>query len=144
VLKTVYRSSCRDKHNCQRRDSNLDPLTPQSDALTARPLRPAMYINYIHQSKQTYTVPNVSNVVKVLFLCLQLLYLNKPAFLLCTKGKGSPYSIGERSVPELILVLDSQSVGDVSHKPGGRLPLLSARPAVTLATFKRAATNLTA
>ena len=27
VLKTVYRSSCRDKHNCQRRDSNLDPLT---------------------------------------------------------------------------------------------------------------------
>jgi len=41
VLKTVYRSSCRDKHNCQRRDSNLDPLTPQSDALTTRPLRPA-------------------------------------------------------------------------------------------------------
>ena len=27
VLKTVYRSSCRDKHNCQQRDSNLDPLT---------------------------------------------------------------------------------------------------------------------
>ena len=36
MLKTVYRISCRDKHNCQRRDSNLDPLTPQSDALTAR------------------------------------------------------------------------------------------------------------
>ena len=33
VPKTVYRSSCHDKHNCQRRDSNLDPLTPQSDAL---------------------------------------------------------------------------------------------------------------
>ena len=31
VLNTVYRSSCRDKHNCQRRDSNLGPLTPQSD-----------------------------------------------------------------------------------------------------------------
>ena len=30
VLKTVYRSSCPDKHNCQRRDSNLDPLTPQT------------------------------------------------------------------------------------------------------------------
>ena len=43
VLKTVYRSSCRDKHNCQRRDSNLDPLTPQSDALTTRLLRPACY-----------------------------------------------------------------------------------------------------
>jgi len=41
VIKTVYRSSCRDKHNCQWRDSNLDPLTPQSDALTTRLLRPA-------------------------------------------------------------------------------------------------------
>jgi len=40
VLKTVYHSSCRDKHNCQRRDSNLDPLTPQSDAPTTRLLRP--------------------------------------------------------------------------------------------------------
>jgi len=47
------------------------------------------------------------------------------------KGKGSPYSIAERRVPELILVLDSQPAGEVSHKPGGRLPLLSARPTVT-------------
>ena len=46
------------------------------------------------------------------------------------KGKGSPYSITERRVPELITVLGSQLAGDVSHKPGGRLPLLSARPAV--------------
>ena len=45
-------------------------------------------------------------------------------------------------VPELIPVLGSQPAGDVSHKPGGRLPLLSARPAVTLANLKkRAATN---
>ena len=29
----------------------------------------------------------------------------------------------------------------MSHKPGGRLPLLSVRPAVTLETLKRAATN---
>jgi len=43
------------------------------------------------------------------------------------KGKGSPYSIAERRVPELIVVLGSQPAGDVSHKPGGRLPLLSAR-----------------
>ena len=50
------------------------------------------------------------------------------------KGKGSPYSIAERGVPELIPVLGSQHAGDVSHKPGGRLPLLSARPAVTPAT----------
>jgi len=44
-------------------------------------------------------------------------------------------------VPELIPVLGSQHAGDVSHKLGGRLPLLSARPAVTLATLKTAATN---
>jgi len=58
------------------------------------------------------------------------------------KCKGSPYSITERRVPELISVLGSQPAGDVSHKPGGRLPLLSVRPAVTLATLKRAATNV--
>jgi len=44
--------------------------------------------------------------------------------------KGSPYSIAERRVPELIPVLGCQPAGDVSHKPSGRLPLLSARPAV--------------
>jgi len=58
--------------------------------------------------------------------------------------KGSPYSITECRVPELITVLGSQPAGDVSHKPGGRLPLLSARPAVTLAALKRAATNFAA
>jgi len=60
------------------------------------------------------------------------------------KGKGSPYSITEHRVPELIPLLGSQPAGDMSHKPGGRLPLLSARPAVTLATLKRAATNFVA
>ena len=45
-------------------------------------------------------------------------------------SKGSPYSITKRRVLELIPVLGSQPAGDVSHKPGGRLPLLSARPAV--------------
>ena len=44
--------------------------------------------------------------------------------------------IAERRVPELIPVLGSQPAGDVS-----RLPLLSARPAVTPATLKKAATN---
>jgi len=58
--------------------------------------------------------------------------------------KGSPYSITECRVPELIPVLGSQPAGDVSHKPGGRLPLLSARPAVTPATLKRAATSFAA
>jgi len=51
--------------------------------------------------------------------------------------KGSAYSITERRVPELVPV-------DVSRKPGGRLPLLSARPAVTPATLSRAATNFAA
>ena len=60
------------------------------------------------------------------------------------KGKDSPYSITERRVPELIPVLGSLPAGDVSHKPGGRLPLLSARPAVTPATLNRAATNVAA
>ena len=41
------------------------------------------------------------------------------------------FSTAERRVPELIPVLDSQPAGDVSHKPGGRLSLLFARPAVT-------------
>jgi len=53
---------------------------------------------------------------------------------LTVKGKGSLYSITQRRVPELIPVLGSQPAGNVSHKPGGRLPLLSARPGVTLAT----------
>jgi len=61
--------------------------------------------------------------------------------LQCKKGKGSPYSIAERRVPELIQELGSQPASDVSHKPGDRLPLLSARPAVTL---MRAASNFAA
>jgi len=52
------------------------------------------------------------------------------------KGKGSPYSTAKHRVLEPIVVLGSQPAGDVSHKPGSRLPLLSARPAVTLATLE--------
>ena len=58
--------------------------------------------------------------------------------LQCKKGKDSPYSIADHRVPELIPDLGSQPACDVSHKPGDRLPLLFARPAVTL---KRAASN---
>jgi len=49
------------------------------------------------------------------------------------------YSIAEHRVSELVPVLGSQPAGDASHKPGSRLPLLSARPAVTITTLKRAA-----
>ena len=44
---------------------------------------------------------------------------------------------------ELIPVLCIQPAGAVSHKPGSRLPLLFARPAVTPATLKRAAATVT-
>jgi len=56
--------------------------------------------------------------------------------------KGKAYSTAKRRLPELIPVLGSQPAGDVSNKLDGRLPLLSARPAVTPATLKRAATIL--
>ena len=65
-------------------------------------------------------------------------------FRITKKGKSGPYSITERRVPELIPVLGSQPACDVSHKPGGRLPLLSVRHAVTQATLKRGATNFAA
>ena len=68
----------------------------------------------------------------------------KPGNHTYTHKNDSPYSITERRVPELIPVLGSQPAGDVSHKPGGRLPLLSARPAVTPAIINRAATNFAA
>ena len=58
--------------------------------------------------------------------------------------KDSPHSISERRVPELIPVLGSQPAGAVSHKRSSRLPLFSARPAVTLTTLERATTNLAA
>ena len=45
---------------------------------------------------------------------------------------------------ELIPVLGNQPADDVSHKPDSRLLLLSATPAVTLATLKWAATNFAA
>ena len=73
-------------------------------------------------------------------MCIVCIYvLMSTTTCLCIYVKGSPYSISE-----LIPVLGSQPAGDVSHKPGGRLPLLSARPAVTFATLKRAATSFAA
>jgi len=65
-------------------------------------------------------------------------------FVLVKKGKGSPYWTTDHRVLELIPVLGSQPAGDISDKPGGRLPLCSARPAITPATLMRAATNFAA
>ena len=58
--------------------------------------------------------------------------------------ESSPYSIAVRRVLKLIPVLGSQPACDVSHKPDGRLPLISTTPIVTLATLKRAVTNFAA
>ena len=63
---------------------------------------------------------------------------------LTNSNRGSPYLIAERRVPQLIPVLGSQPAGNVSHEPDGRLPLLFTRPAVTLATLNRTATNFAA
>ena len=48
VPKAVYCSGYRDKHNHPRRDSSLDPLTLQSDALTTRPLYLVTFVTYWH------------------------------------------------------------------------------------------------
>ena len=73
--------------------------------------------------------------------CPETAYCPSPPF---RSKKGGPYSITERRVTELIPVLGSPRAGDVSHKPGGRLPFLSARPAVTPAALKRADSNFAA
>jgi len=83
----------------------------------------------------------VADYVQVVYQCIPS---QSHISLSASKGKGSLYSITERRVPELIPVLGSQPAGDASHKPGGRLPVLFARPAVTLTTLKRAATNFAA
>jgi len=70
--------------------------------------------------------------------------VNKNFVVPVKKSNASPYLITEHRVPELISVLGSQPAGDVSHRPGGRLPLLSAKPAVTLATLKKVATSFAA
>jgi len=96
-------------------------------------------LQYSVFSRTRYKIPPMSEIVRVLrTLECGVVQPSKG------KGKGSPYSITERRVPELIPVLGSQRADDVSHKPGGRLPLLSARPAVTPATLNRAATNFAA
>ena len=56
-------------------------------------------------------------------------YNNTQAPVVYAAGKVT--TLPSLGVTELIPVLGSQPAGDVSHKPGGRLPLLSARPAVT-------------
>jgi len=55
------------------------------------------------------------------FCIISVIRLVSTCYLATVKGKGSPYSITERRVPELIPVFGSQPADDVSRKPGGRL-----------------------
>jgi len=80
-----------------------------------------------------------SRFLLVSVLSLFLLRCDRLRHQTVKKGKGSPYSTAERRVPELIPVLGSQPTGDLGQKHGSRLPILSARLAVTPATLKRAA-----
>jgi len=101
----------------------------------------------IGETRKVYTQSDSQRVARGRSLKSTIALLKSELVLRVTevkKGKSSPYSITERRVLELIPVLGSQPAGDVSHKPGGRLPLLSTRPAVTLTTLKRAATNFAA
>ena len=58
------------------------------------------------------------------------------------KVKATHTRLTSVGFPQPIPVLGSQHAGNMSHKPGGRLPLFSARPAVILATLKRALPTL--
>jgi len=106
-------------------------------------LRDRLAISYDESVSSIFTIkPSQLPAHTQPFVSHYTLYTPQPR---CTHvEKASPYSISEHMVLELIPVLGSQPAGDVSHKPGGRLPLLSARLAVTPATLKSAAANFAA
>jgi len=86
-----------------------------------------------HSNNETVKRINVSKIANTSTLGDNSTVAGCNSWLPTCLKKGSPYSITERRVPELIPVHCRQPAGDLSHKPGGRLPLLSARHAVTLA-----------
>jgi len=120
-------SVCAGLSVCQRRGHEVTVSRPpqsqdhsQSLLVTSQRTRLAPYR---HRSPHPYQVRRYAPSL------LQQTRFVEPSNALssCAKKiKGSPYSITERRVPELIAVLGSQPAGDVSHKPGGRLQLLSA------------------
>jgi len=113
--------------------------TIATEILSSRPT----FNSCIHNATALCTsTSNVQTAKFMLIICLHFTCLF--IFNYHIVKKGSPYSITERRVPQLIPVLGSQPAGDVNHKPDGRLPLLSAMPAVTPATLNRAANNFAA
>jgi len=65
---------------------------------------------------------------------LRIQYGLKSCHILFKCKKGSPHSITEHRVLELIPVFGSQPTGDVNDKPDGRLPILSSPPGLQLFT----------
>ena len=53
-------------------------------------------------------------------------------FVMWTLRAPKNYALGKKVARTRLPVLGSQPAGNVSHKPGGMLPSLSARPAVTV------------
>ena len=100
-----------------------------------QPLQPAVQMTSLKASSHRHAGHDTDTTVssRLVWRC----ELSRPdrqtgAFCVCVavcRAARSPYSIAERRVPELIPVLGSQPAGDVRHKPGGRLPLFSVRPA---------------
>jgi len=99
------------------------------------------HVSFMRSAVWSMDVGEIQTHIRIKLTCLTITSTICCQLPICNKGKGSPYSITKCSVAELIPVLGSQPAGDVNHKPDGRLPLLFARPAVTPATLKRAATN---
>ena len=120
------------------RAEHMVPWANPSPQTTCNAISSAIYAGLTVVSKRQ-TDHATSVTIGCIYVCTACMQCS-----LIKKGKGSPYSITEHRVPELIPVLGSQPAGDASSKPSGRLPLLSARPAVTLATLNRAATNFAA
>jgi len=137
VTSTIYITITASLSHRQTSEAALPP-PPKIGGAAADPVVPIPTPLFAHNStnKLTYVVvygQSIASVIQAYYA-----FLNE---LCIVEGTGSPYSITDRGVPELIPVLGSQPAGDVSHKPCGRLSLLSVRPAVTLATLKRVAIN---
>ena len=100
-------------------------------------------LHLLNHGKQTSVGPTKLDPTTGTTACVFLLITySRVIFLL--KGKGSPYSITERRVPELVPVLGSEPAGDVSHKPGVGSHYFPPGLQLPPATIKTAATSFAA
>ena len=90
-----------------------------------------IYIVTVCCIDHSHTMPCYSNLHKSCLTCHCCLVVWLHKFHVCEQLRERSHTQNERRVPELNPVLCSQPAGDRSQKPSGRLPLLSARPAVT-------------